>query len=239
MIIKKIAVGNKTEGFIESSLIDGCNIISSDDNNKGKTIVLQGLMYALGNIPAFPASFNYEDYYYIVDFQIDKKEYSICRKGSEFVMLDGGKILVFDGVSELKRYWNKNVFEMPNIIKNNMQRIVDPDLFIQLFFVGQDKKDTTNIANRGLYNKVDYINMIYNYCGIQLSVMDPEEIELAKRRIGTLKDEKAALLKEHKILKSKKKSATYLSSISDMADFERRIKEMEAIQAKITELKKS
>ena len=39
MIIKKIAVGNKTEGFIESSLIDGCNIISSDDNNKGKTIV--------------------------------------------------------------------------------------------------------------------------------------------------------------------------------------------------------
>ena len=25
------------------------------------------------------------------------------------------------------------------------------------------KKDTTNIANRGLYNKVDYINMIYNY----------------------------------------------------------------------------
>ena len=99
MIIKRIAVGNKTEGFIESSLIDGCNIISSDDNNKGKTIVLQGLMYALGNIPAFPASFNYEDYYYIVDFQIDKKEYSICRKGSEFVMLDGGKILIFDGVS--------------------------------------------------------------------------------------------------------------------------------------------
>lgn len=238
MIIKRIAVGNKTEGFIESSLIDGCNIISSDDNNKGKTIVLQGLMYALGNIPAFPASFNYEDYYYIVDFQIDKKEYSICRKGSEFVMLDGGKILIFDGVSELKRYWNKNIFEMPNILKNHMQRIVDPDLFIQLFFVGQDKKDTTNIANRGLYNKVDYINMIYNYCGIQLPVMDPEEIELAKRRIGTLKEEKAALLKEHKILKSKKKSATYLSSISDMADFERRIKEMEAIQAKITELKK-
>lgn len=238
MIIQKIAVGNKTEGFIEYSLVDGCNIISSDDNNKGKTIVLQGLMYALGNIPSFPASFNFEDYYYIVDFQIENTNYSICRKGSEFVLLDGGKLHIFDGVSELKRYWHKNIFEVPVIIKNNMQRIVDPDLFIQLFFVGQDKKDTTNIANRGLYNKTDYINMIYNYCGIQLSVMDPEEIELAKRKLKTLKDEKTALLKEHKILKSNKKSATYLSSISDLADFEKRIKEMELIQTKITELKK-
>lgn len=238
MIIKRVAIGNEKEGFIESSLTKGCNIISSDDNNKGKTIVVQGMMYALGNIPAFPASFNYEDYYYIVEFEIENRKYSLCRKNSEFVLLDEGKLLIFDGGSELKRYWNKNIYSLPVICKNNMQRIVDPDLFVQLFFVGQDKKDTTNIANKGLYNKVDYINMIYNYCGIQASVLDQEEIALAKRRIETLKDEKAALLKEYKILKSKKKSATYLSSISDMADFERRIKEMESIQSKIVELKK-
>ena len=39
MIIKQIAIGNEIEGFVESSFSDGFNIISSDDNNKGKTIV--------------------------------------------------------------------------------------------------------------------------------------------------------------------------------------------------------
>ncbi len=238
MIIKKIAIGNSTEGFIESSLVDGCNIISSDDNNRGKTIVLQGMMYALGNTPAFPASFNYEDYYYIVDFVIENKTYSICRKESEFILLDENKIHVFDGVSELKRYWHKNIFKLPVILKNNLQKIVDPELFIQLFFVGQDKKDTTNITNKGFYNKNDYENMIYDYCGIQLTGLSLEEIDLAKKKIETLKEEKSTLLKTHKILKSKKLGATYISAISDMADFERRVKDMESIQNTITKLKK-
>ena len=34
MIIKKIAVGNSTEAFVEDGFTDGLNIISSDDNNK-------------------------------------------------------------------------------------------------------------------------------------------------------------------------------------------------------------
>jgi hypothetical protein len=33
MIIKKIAVGNSTEAFVEDGFTDGLNIISSDDNN--------------------------------------------------------------------------------------------------------------------------------------------------------------------------------------------------------------
>ena len=56
MIIKKMAVGNKSEAFVEENFIDGLNIISSDDNNKGKTIAIQSMMYALGNEPAFPTT---------------------------------------------------------------------------------------------------------------------------------------------------------------------------------------
>lgn len=41
-------IGNEKEAFCESRFDDGINIIYSDDNNKGKTIVLQGLYYALG-----------------------------------------------------------------------------------------------------------------------------------------------------------------------------------------------
>ena len=41
MKIRKVAVGNAAEAFIEGNFTNGVNIISSDDNNKGKTIVIQ------------------------------------------------------------------------------------------------------------------------------------------------------------------------------------------------------
>ena len=62
MIIKKIAVGNSTEAFVEDSFTAGLNIISSDDNNKGKTIAMQAMMYAIGNEPTFPTTFDYKNY---------------------------------------------------------------------------------------------------------------------------------------------------------------------------------
>ena len=61
MIIKKIAVGNSTEAFVEDSFTAGLNIISSDDNNKGKTIAMQTMMYAIGNEPTFPTTFDYKN----------------------------------------------------------------------------------------------------------------------------------------------------------------------------------
>ena len=62
MIIRKTAVGNSNEAFIENDFKTGLNIISSDDNNKGKTIEIQSMMYALGNDPAFPTTFEYKNY---------------------------------------------------------------------------------------------------------------------------------------------------------------------------------
>lgn len=43
MKILRVAVGNSKEAFIESRFTDGLNVISSDDNNKGKTIVIQSM----------------------------------------------------------------------------------------------------------------------------------------------------------------------------------------------------
>ena len=63
--IISFSVGNKDEAFITESFNDGINIIHSNDNNKGKTIVVQGIMYALGNMPVFPKGFdNFNEYYF-------------------------------------------------------------------------------------------------------------------------------------------------------------------------------
>ena len=109
MIIKAIFIGNSEEAYINEEFQNGLNIVSSDNNNKGKTIVIQAIIYCLGNIPVFPASFDYENYYYILHIENHKKLVKICRKGKNFVVRNGDEYAVFDNTSVFKRYWNKNI----------------------------------------------------------------------------------------------------------------------------------
>ena len=238
MIIHKIAIGNKSESFIENRLVDGFNIISSDDNNRGKTIVIQSLMYTLGNEPMFPETFNCKEYYHYVEFSIKGDIYCICRYNDSFILKTHKTQMFFDSVGELKRYWTKNLFRLPLIIKKQNSVIADPVLFFQLFFVGQDNKNTSNISNNGYYNKEDFINMIYDFCNLSGLVFDEKEIEKIKKRVSELKDEERLLKKEHKILSSKKTAANYLSAISDRETFKNKIAKMEKIEDKIAELRK-
>ncbi len=239
MIIKKMAVGNKDEAFIEEKFSKNLNIISSDDNNKGKTIVIQSMMFALGNEPTFPASFDYKAYYHYIEFEEKEISYCLCRYNNNFILKHGSILMIFDNVSELKRYWTKHIFKLPQIIKNQIAKIVDPVLFLQLFFVGQDKKNTSNIFHSGFYNKQDYFNMLFDICDISGIDLDEADIQKFKIKIKDLKNERSILLKQHQILKSLKTPISYLSSTNDKASFGKKIDEMEKIHYRIAELKKA
>lgn len=238
MEIKKIAIGNEKEAFIEKNITSGFNIISSDDNNRGKTILIQSMMFALGNEPAFPTSLEYLKYYHLVSFEQDNKEYTICRKGNNFVLLSENKLNFFDGESELKRYWTKNVFKLPVIFKNELERIVDMSLYFEMFFVGQDKKNIYNISDRGYYNKNDFINMLFSIKGYSGNIIDPIEVDEYKKKIKELKERKNLIINENKILKSTSNSNQYLSAIGDKIAFEKKDKKVQNINSKIIELRK-
>lgn len=230
MIIKKIAVGNSKEAYIESKLTKNLNIISSDDNNKGKTIIMQSLMYCLGSDPIFPSSFNFKNYYYITEFEFNNIEYLISRKNNTFVLQVENSLLMFDNASELKRYWTKNIFPLPEIIKDGTLRIADLDLFNDLFFVSQDKKDSTNISKKGFYTKKDFYNVIYSFMGLGDKSLNEEEIQLEKIKLKKLKEDKKIILRKNKLLNSKENHGTYLSRHSDRTAFQRKIKEIEQIR---------
>ena len=219
MEFKKSAIGNRDEAYVEASFKNGINIISSDDNNKGKTIVIQSMMYALGNEPTFPTSFNYKKYYHYLEFEENGVLYRICRYGNGYILKYNSVFMIFDNASELKRYWTKHIFTLPTVEKNQIPKIVDMSLYSQIFFVGQDKKDTSNISHPGLYNKQDYYNMIFDICDVGGLALDDSEIESIKEKIRALKDEREVLLKQHKILKSKKASVSFLSSANDKIAF--------------------
>ncbi len=238
MKILKTAIGNEHEAFIESQFTSGVNIISSDDNNKGKTIIIQSLLYALGSDPAFPASLEYKKYYYYIEFEIDSEIYIICRHRNSFILKHQSKLIILESVAELKRYWNKNISSLPTIVKHQISFIVDPVLHLQLFSIGQDKKDTSNISHHGYYNKQDFMEMLYSLAGlgnIQLSVA---EIDILKKQRTTLLEELKTVKKQHKILSSKKTSNTYLSAESDRVAFGEKVKALEKIQNEILNLNK-
>ena len=238
MKIRKVAVGNTEVAFVEKNLTDGVNIISSDDNNKGKTIVIQSMMYAMGNEPVFPVSFDYHQYSYYVEFEVNGNVYYLCRKGNTFVLKNGTLLMLFDNTSELKRYWSKYIFELPVIMKNNTLQIADPVLFLQIFFIGQDKKDTSNVLVTRYYNKQDFIEMLYYYTGIENSGLSQDEINEIRQTIKDLNAGKATLLKQHTILKSQNPPVSYLSSTSDRLAFEAKVAQMEKHRDKIESLKK-
>ena len=79
MIIKKIGFGNYTEAFVEDRFQDGVNIIFSDENNKGKTLVIQGMMFSLGNEPIFPSGFPAEIYYFYSQVEINGENIDFLR----------------------------------------------------------------------------------------------------------------------------------------------------------------
>jgi hypothetical protein len=234
MNITKITIGNAQEAFVENRFTEGINIISSDDNNKGKTIVIQSIMFALGNDPIFPSSFSYKDYYHIVEFKNEENEpVSICRKGNSFTVLYRKNISVFDNLSEFKHFINKTIFPLPVIIKDGIKKLVDPMLFYQLFFVGQDNKDTSNIILHGYYNKDDFENMLYSYSGVDITNSDVDEDEM-KEIIKSLKNEKTELQKQNKILKSAISAIKIASMANDRLKFEKKLSKVEKLKNNIS-----
>lgn len=236
MIINFIGVGNENEAFIEASITEKLNIISSDDNNRGKTILIQSLMYCLGNRPAFPSTFNYNDYFHIVGFSVGETDYKLCRKNNSFALLKQDKLMVFDNISELKRYWRKNVLAFPVIKKDGIDKVVDPELYYQLNFVGQDKKDTSNIANKGYYNKADFYNMLLSMKNLNGEDNLIDNIEKLKKDLTKLKAQRKTLLKKYDILKKANPAANYLSEISNKESFKMQIKELEILKEQLTDL---
>lgn len=238
MIIKIVALGNNEESYIEKRISDGVNIILSNDNNKGKTILIQSMFYAIGNNPIFPDSFDYKNYYYYLKFEHNDKNYEIIRKGNSFIIKFDNKLQMLDGISELKRYWAKEIFGLPEFQFQGKQHLSDMELFIQLFFVGQDAKNTSNIFNSGYYHKDDFKNMLLSYSGISVENISPDDERQIKRELGKLRVVRKDKLDLSEFYKNHSAATEYISHIKDKDAFNHKISEMENIMEKISEIKK-
>ena len=133
MIILETGFKLHNEAFLESRLKNGVNILFSDDNNKGKTLVIQGLLYSLGNEPIFPAGFDYKLATFYTKCDFDGNIWSFLRSNKTILVHGPDGINTFDSISEYKRFYSKNISPLPEITKDGVVKIVDPELFFQIF----------------------------------------------------------------------------------------------------------
>lgn len=235
IVIKNFCIGNKEKSFYLDNFSNGINIIHSDDNNKGKTIVSQGIMYALGNSPIFPKGFDdYQEYYFIVSLVKNNKTIYICRKNDYFLVFDN-HLLTFDSVNDFKRYFNDNICYLPIINKNDIKQMAGLELFFEMFFLPQDKRQTSNICNKGRYVKDDYIECIYSLmdCENPIDLKKEEEIKI---EIQNLETQKKVLKSSNKFLKSKKLEAKFATYTASKSFIDEKLKNIEKCKATITEL---
>lgn len=238
MKVKKIAFGDSTEAFIEDSLEDNVNVIYSDDNNKGKTLVIQGLMYCLGNEPIFPVGFEYKKYYFYVCFTLGGSIFNVVRKNSTFIVRSDEMVQVYGSVSDFKRFLNSSVFDLPIVTKDGRDRLVDPALFYEIFFVGQDKRDTSNIFNKGFYKNSDFIEMLFSVGGVAHNVTSAAQTEIINSEIKTKRQRIAILKKNSARIKVDPEVGAIALANATVGSFEERKKYISDIYDGLTELSK-
>ncbi len=238
MNIKRIGFGNSKEAFIEDNIKTSVNIIFSDDNNKGKTLVVQGMMYALGNEPIFPSGFPFEQYYFYSEIEINNKKLEFLRHNNSVAINYNSNMYLFDSITEMKYFLkSENIFDLPVIVKDTHETVTDLSLFYEMFFIGQDKRNPSNVINYGYNKKQDFINMLcsmngYSFVNIQ---EDTKEIE---EKITKVKAEISATKKLLKLLKVNPQLSSYIDKFSDEMSITELRDRMRKIHGDIGEYKK-
>lgn len=238
MLIKKIAFGNLEEAFIEKRLTDGVNIIYSDENNKGKTLLFQAFMYSIGNTPIFPGNFKKDDYYFYSMINCAGVDYEFLRKKNTFLVRYLQEFHIFETLSELKYFLKQqNIFNIPVIEKNGREKVADLELFYELFFVGQDSRNPSNIVNKGYYNKSGFFSMIIALKGYS-NISHSKELDEIKEEIKVVQNEIKANKEYLKLLKTDKNVSSYLDKFTSNEEFEKFQSRSKQLNDKISEIQR-
>ena len=236
MIIKQVAVGNDEEAFISGVFSNGKNLIYSNDNNKGKTIILQSIVYALGDEPLFPKGFDYSKYKFFLEIEHQGISVYICRIKNIFFVSYMDELITFEDESGFKKWFDSNIFVLPKIIKNERVIICDFELFVKVFYLGQDRRDTSTVPSK-YFKKEDFVNMIYSLYGCSNIEIDETYRESIQKK-KELSAEKKSIIRKTTLLKTYSKEANTVFVDADKDQLEKSLELVETLNSELSVLKR-
>lgn len=235
MILRKVAFGNSEEAFVESGFKNELNIVFSNDNNKGKTILIQSIMFSIGNTPIFPTGFPAAHYYFYTQFEHQGRVIEFVRHGNSFIVKESGQLTIFDSVSDFKIYFNETIYRLPKIKKDGRLVLADLNLFFQVFYLPQDKRNTSTIINGGQFNKADFSEMVKSMINPYYSNIDSAEIQEIKEKRKDVIKNISILSKRVSFSKQNPLVASRVLQSAGNADFERQSTTLQNINQQISE----
>lgn len=235
--VKAAYIGNGIESFVENSFSTGMNVIYSLDNNRGKTILMQGIMFCLGAIPTFPDGFPFREYTYIVDLDCDGKSITVARKRNSFAIKTADGIHAFESVEAFKGFWSDNINELPEIVKDGRAVVAGLELYTQMFFVGQDGLSSAKV-NSGHFDKKDFMEMLYSLKGLSARTLESGQVKKLKRRKEELKGRIKTLSKQADALKQRGTALSAMSATTDSRDMKEFTEELDRASAVVSDLRK-
>lgn len=238
MIVKTLAFGNNDESFIENRFEDKVNIIFSNDNNRGKTLLMQSILYSIGYESIFPSGFNPKEYYFYSKLEFEGKTFEFLRRNNSIISLTNGELTVSYSISEFKYYFDKEIINIPKIEKDGELKLADLTLFYELFFLGQDKRNTSNLIVKGRNNKEDFKNLIYSYLGVLITVENKYDIDNLKKEKKTLESEIQIEIRKNKFVKKNPEIASFISANANNRDFKDTSRQLKELHHNITDLNK-
>ncbi|TDW25087.1 hypothetical protein EDD63_10628 [Breznakia blatticola] len=236
MIIKKVAIGNSQEAYVESRINNGVNILFSLDNNKGKTVVLQSISYTLGASDSFPDGIDIKNYYTYLECTINEKDLKIVRRKNCILLIENEKLHIFDSISEFKYFVNSSIIPLPKYKKANKEKIVDFSVYYEMSIIPQDKRNPANIINKMGCNKDDFLKMIASIAGH--AILPNSDLEKLKSDIKLKKDEKKNLEKKVRFIQSNKKVFESVSKTIDIEESETVRLQLQTLESEHIEIKK-
>ncbi|MBN2729332.1 MAG: hypothetical protein JXR53_08915 [Bacteroidales bacterium] len=237
MKIKKVALGNEVEAYVESRFGTGVTQIFSNDNNKGKTVLLQGLMFSIGHSPIFPDGLDSNEYFFYSEFEINNRTHKFLRRRNSIIVIRESDTFVFNSVTEFRYFFDEELFKLPRIKKDGRVTVVDLPLFYETFFVGQDERRTSNLISATRFNKEDFKAMVYTLGGAKQdeTITDIDEI---KSQIKAKKGELKTVEKRRVIVKDNPDIERVVSTISKQKEFQDYDKGMQKLHKELSQLER-
>ena len=235
--MKAAYIGNGIESFVENNFSTGMNVIYSLDNNRGKTILMQSIMFCLGAIPMFPDGFPFREYTYIVDLDCDGKSITVARKHNSFAVKTADGIQALESVEAFKGFWSDNISELPEIVKDGRAVVVGMELYTQMFFIGQDGLSSAKV-NSGHFDKKDFMEMLYSLKGLSARTLESGQVKKLKRRKEELKGHIKTLSKQAGALKQRGTALSAMSATTDSRDMKEFAEELDRASTVVSDLRK-
>lgn len=232
--VKAIYLGNETEAYILDDFSNGINIINSDDNHVGKTIVMQSIMYVMGSEAMFPHNFNPRQCVFIADLEVDGESISILRSRDTFAIKKNEELFFEETKRNFDEFWNDNVCSLPSIVKDGKLQRVGLPLFNQLAFVNQTPRNTSSLIG-SYYKKDDFKEMVFSIVGLDARQLDSQSEQELKDRRNRLQTRKKELSKLARSLKESETSLALISPTADREETSRFVEQLDKLKDDISE----